>query len=495
MNTGQPYDRMRQALRRELQNHRGHIHEIERQLSRSEGYLSKVCRGDISIPLEMLFKSLEHLGTEPANFFGRAFGTPNDPVDALSDFATKSPDRSLVRLLRSLDQLTAKVGALEIDEPIDDPLWLAPDHEPFPALDDATTATVSEQLAAFWDCPLAEQKRRLRATKRLRTTAFARGLIRELEARRQQAPRDVLKLTVSIGIDFLPLLEEPTPRQRLQLMLDTILAHGASRRSLGQHRSAAFALAKGLSATRELRLLFAEAEFLKRAGVVLLSAAEYEAALRIQERALVAFQELGQSRSVGKTLIDRAIAQHSLNRDDEMRRSIKAALDLLPVDDPTTSSFRSTAFQLLARSFHQRGEMHRAISCMEQVIGQQSERRGVNFAVYLTQLGDLYADVDRLDDAEAALGQARDQLLEFGSVQAALTSLSLIRVLLAKGRLADAVEIAREMTLFMAHFETDRATQAALVELIRISLRGELTLQAVEALQHQLERRSDDRRS
>ena len=55
-------------MKAELARNLGRIREIETGLSRSEGYLSRFCRGELSIPLEVLLKTLDLLGTDPGAF-------------------------------------------------------------------------------------------------------------------------------------------------------------------------------------------------------------------------------------------------------------------------------------------------------------------------------------------------------------------------------------------------------------------------------------------
>ena len=67
--------RIRTALRAELKRRHGQIGQIEADLDRSEGYLSRFCRGDMDLTLEGCLEVLEALEIEPGSFFSTTFGT------------------------------------------------------------------------------------------------------------------------------------------------------------------------------------------------------------------------------------------------------------------------------------------------------------------------------------------------------------------------------------------------------------------------------------
>ncbi|MEM8931789.1 MAG: hypothetical protein AAGE94_11485, partial [Acidobacteriota bacterium] len=203
MTSGDAYDRLRAALRAELQKNFGRIREIEVALGRSEGYLSRFCRGETSIPVDMLLRSLELLNTDLGQFFNQALGVAPDTGAFLAEIAAKTPDKALAHLQKTTLQLSVEADGVDGASGIFDSPWDARPHK--------TTQLVEAMLA----CNGIEQRRRLRTAKRYRKLAFAEAYLTALDDLRYENPKESVKQVEVVACDLVPEIDGDWPLERL----------------------------------------------------------------------------------------------------------------------------------------------------------------------------------------------------------------------------------------------------------------------------------------
>ncbi len=134
----------------------GRIAEIEDRLGISGGYLAKLCQGKNDFKLSLFLKSIDALGLDGRTFLSRTLEIQPAPEDYLRQLETPG-DRDL-----AFTRIARATLELEAAEP--------------PAAHRAAVATAGD-VAEVAACRRTEQLRRLRASRKYRTHAFARAYL------------------------------------------------------------------------------------------------------------------------------------------------------------------------------------------------------------------------------------------------------------------------------------------------------------------------------
>ena len=474
MKSGDAHDRLRVALKSELQRNFGRIQEIERELSRSEGYLSKFCRGDISIPVDVLLDSLELLNTHPGRFFSRALGSSSDAYAGLRDMSDDSPDKSLSRILKALDQMALDVAA----EP-------SPDADRREQPDFQTTRKEADLAEDIQSCSGIEQRRRLKNAKRYRTTGFADLYVKYLIQLCYNEPRTAAKQAETVITDLLPNIEAGAV-DRLNLALRAVSAWAFGYRMIGQFSQAAYAIQLSLRVAARFGLSRLEGELIRVGAYLLSDDGAFDEALTLLGRALVIFDELDLEVEVGKVQVQRGIVYNELGHDRAAFKAFKRALSKLPLES-ANDRYRSAAFHGLSRAARNAGELNEAELWQERYL----ETLGPSASLYargkaLWEKGNLHYEKRDLKAAEKHFLEARDLLDACEASDIVLLCMDLTRVWLDQHRFSEAVELADGMACMLGTSQKNGLNEAALLEFIRAAHEGRLSLKLVEQIRPRL---------
>jgi tetratricopeptide (TPR) repeat protein len=475
MNSCDAYERLRTALKSELQKHFGRIGEIESRLSRSEGYLSKFCRGDISIPVEVLLKSLELLDKDPGQFFGQALGAPSDSTLPLHELKAQVPDKALVRLERATLEVASQL-VLEASGLHPSPHFEAdPDPE-----------RTRQLLVSILECTGLEQRRRLRSARRYRDRHFAWAYLGAMLQLCYEDPRGAIKQVTVVGTEFLPELEDVSPAARLALHLRAILVYGFAQRVVGTFDQAALATLLALDLSRRFRLDPITGELLKVGAYVLSDHGLFDKAQVLLGEALVVFDELDDEIAVAKVQVQRGITYVHMGDYLSASRSLRKALRRLPGEEDTLRHYRLAAFHNLAIAYQQAGDLEAAHHWLDTALQTFRSEGGITWAKMLWFKGRLLHDDGNSEEALGLLEDAAVILESCDAAESLLIALDISKVLLDLGRMGEATTVARNMASLLKGLKNNRIAEAAVLEYIRTAIAAGVTRHAIGCLEDQI---------
>ncbi|MCG8459006.1 MAG: tetratricopeptide repeat protein [Holophagales bacterium] len=476
MTSGDAYARLRSALKSELQRNFGRIGEIETKLSRSEGYLSKFCRGDISIPVEILLRSLELLDRDPGQFFNQAFRASSDPMSILRYLAEGASDKGLGELEKAAASM-----ACELEDISSDPSAV------ICAPVDPTPEKTRRLVESTLECSKIEQRRRLRTAKRYRNPHFVKAYLRDLINVSYDDPKTAVKQAELVGTELVPLLRDTPARERLELILRAIFLTVSCQRLQGRFPEAAAGAISGIALGRRFRLDSILGELLKLGAYVLNDHGFFEPAQRLLGEALVLFDELDDEISVAKVQVQRGLTYVHLGDNLSASRALRKALRRLPDEDPILRRYRLAAFQNLSKAFENAGDLDTAEDYLREALDGFRNEGGIVLAKLLWARGRLACLRGELREALDHLEEAYDLLIRSDAAETALISLEISRVLLQLGHLEKARDLARCMAQLLKQLDKNKVAQATLVQYIRTAVEAELTLETVDRCKRLLE--------
>ncbi|MEM1202717.1 MAG: hypothetical protein AAGN66_05765 [Acidobacteriota bacterium] len=476
MDSGDAYRRLQAALRTELQKNFGRIREVETGLSRSEGYLSKFCRGDISIPLEVLLKSLELLKTDPGQFFGRALDAPRSSLEYLDSLRSAVDDRPLANMQEAAVLLA---GHLEDG-----------DHsEIYPSgILDPDPTPVQDLVNDVARCGRIEQRRRLRHAHRYRTLEFATAYLDHLDALRYDEPREAAKLVEVVGAELVPAILEGQDPERLALALRAIGIYGSAQRLLGNLSLAAAAVGFALEVSRTRGLDAVTGDLLRRAAYVLCDHGQHREAIEVLREALVVFYDLDLEVEVAKVQVDRGVVFNLLQDSLAASRALRKALRRMPQGSPALRRYRVAAYQNLALAHENARDLEASERWLGKAVEAFHDEGGINQAKMVWEYGRLARLKGDHDLAEERLRQAQRQMLDCGGLDSALVTLDLVRLLLEQGKTQEAVEMASGMASLLQSFAKSPVLEAATLAFVRAALAGQLTLDLADGFEQEMQR-------
>lgn len=474
MTSGDAYDRLRTALRAELQKNFGRIREIEIALGRSEGYLSRFCRGETSIPVDMLLRSLELLNADLGQFFNQALGGSADSGMFLDEIAGP-PNKSLAQLQKTTLRLAVDADGVEGASGIFDVPW------------DTKPKKTAKLVEAVLHCSGIEQRRRLRTAKRYRTLSFAEAFLDRIDDLRYENPKDALKQAEVVGCDLIPEIPGDQPLERLALVLRAIGIWSSGQRILGDLEQAAAGLHFVLGVAQRFLLHPITADTLRRGAYVLGDHALFQPAQQLLGEALVLFHELDDEEEVAKIQLERGIFYNRLGDHLLAARAIQKALRRLPERTRAQRRYRLAGYQGLAEAYECAGDLESSERWLEQALASFRDEGSITRAKVIWQLGNLAHRYGDLEQAEERLREAREELLRCESEpEVILVNLDLTRVLLDLGKSAEAVELARGMAAFLGPHHSNQYDRATLVEFVRAAMEGQLNMALVERYSREL---------
>ena len=467
------HDRLRAALRAELNRHYGRIGEIEQGLDRAEGYLGKYCRGEISIPVDVLLKCLEQIEVEPGQFFCQALGAPPDSSAYLRDIMASEPDKALSRL-----QKAAAEAALEM--PPFDPT----DFSGFSVSAAAQpSAAISQLVADMAACTATEQRRRLRSTKKYRTEEFAWAYLAQIVQTSYSEPKMAAKQAVVVGADLIMKIPGISDRNRLELILRSIsvwvfatrLGDGFRQAALGSYFALALATAHRFDRMR--------AELLRTGAMVLVDNGLYPASLHLLGEAAVICHDLGDAQAVARIQVQRGGTLTSIGDYALAVQVLKQALTHFSAENTAEKVYRLATLQRLSRVYEIAGEIDEAERWLEMAIAALDPEQKINVAKLTWQMARLNSKRGAQELAETRLKVALDILIECQASESTLVALDLARVLLSLKKAGEAVDLARGMSRLITSARTSLVDQAVLTQFVRAAVEGELTITLMDELE------------
>ncbi len=444
--------RLLRRLYREVRVHRGHIREIERRLERSEGYLSRLYRGRKDFKLRLFLQTIDEVGLEQGSFFSSALGyqpTPEDHLREVEDPYDPDPE------FRRMAQATRE---LEIDEP-----------PAYPAAS-ATAADVAEIAV----CSRHEQLRRLHATQKYRTHAFAGAYLKYLDSLRYDDAKLASRLATRVAVRLIPDLPGPQ-RDRLALQCLALGVFGSARRLKGRFGAAARPLRLALELSKRAGLREDRANLLLRACYVLRDFGQFHRALALVEKAFTIFGQLGSRWDMGRALLDYGMLHWNLGEYEEAVLDLERALEFLAGSEAQLSRHNLSAYQYLGLAYERLGKLTKAQECLERGAKTFPPEHAVHAARLQWVGANLAFRHGEYERAEELLKIASDVLIdkEFPGREALLT-LDRIHVMIAQGKTEEATVLALGTAPLLLQFQNNPIAEASIFELMTIATEGRL---------------------
>ncbi len=455
--------RLRECLRQELRKHWGGIAEIEAQISCSSGYLNKLSSGTHEFKLDLFLKTLEALEIDPRVFFSRALAIQPTPDEFLRELEDDSEvDHAFARIDRSAYQL-------ETEEP--------------PPPDSAAKAGAG-QVVELARCPMREQHRRLRKTRKYRTHAFARAYLGHLDSLRYDNAVQAAKLVEKVIVHLIPAL--PGPRgERLALLCTALGIFASARRRKGRFADSARTFRRALELSRRQRLRAETAALLQRSSYLLKDFGHFERALIYLREALEIYVDLDSRPGIAQTLVDRGMMLCYLGDYPTAVSVLEQALRRLA--DSNLTRHICAAYQYLAYAHQQLGELDAAERWLETATTVTGLERGLHCGRLRWQQGALALKRGAYRRAEELLRSASEVLsTDENPVQEALVAVDLVESLLAQDRIEEACALASSSARLLDRFPTNRLAKMAVFQLVRAGLDGKLTRQLLADVSSQL---------
>ena len=426
----------------------------------SDGYLNKLCSGRNEFKLDLFLETIGALGLDHKAFFSRALDIQTRPEDYLRHL--EDPDAN--------DRAWAKISKATLA------LTLA---EASPA--DREAANVESLVAEVTDCSRKEQARRLRHTRRYRTHGFARAYLEYLDAMRDEDALGAARLSTVVMTHLIPKLPGPQD-SRLALQCIALGIFGSSRRLKGDYTFAAKALRLSLKVARQGNLHEETALILRRASYLLRDFGHYDRALGLLREALEIYVDLGAQGKISQTSVERGLMLSASGDYDAAIRVLERAIVSFEDVDAEALRFVYAGHQCLAYVFEQRGDLdaaERQLSEATRSIGGLN--RGFYWARLIWQQGSLANKRGRHQESVECLTAAREAIAEKENVlQEAMVTIDLVGALLAHGSFAEACEQATGMAKMVERFRSNRLAEMAVLQLVRAGCEGKLSQQLLE---------------
>jgi tetratricopeptide (TPR) repeat protein len=233
---------------------------------------------------------------------------------------------------------------------------------------------------------------------------------------------------------------------------------------------------------------FTEAEILSFEGSLRNSQGRFDEAVRLFDRALAIYREGRDRHREGRTLIQKGMALGDGGRLKEAIRLLGRGL--VAIDAAEEPRLEVAARHNLIVYLHEGGDSREALTVLEQsrrlyeILGEPLHRVRLRWLE-----GRIDRDLGRLEDAEAALREARSAFLERGiAFDAALVSLDLAMVHARRGDAGEVQRLAAEMLPIFESRDVHSEALAVLVLLRQAVESEEITLEILEQLALQFRR-------
>ena len=449
---------IRHALRAELDKRWGQRLAINQVIGHGLEYLSKVCRGILPIKLDELLSVLEFMGTDAGRFFADALGT-----SVANDWLLEDLGRfgEIHQHLRDLERATVR-------------LELAESPGPAPPL-----ADVDKKLADVIACSLREQRRRLTTARKYRHPALVAAYLEHLDALRYDDPRVARDSARVIAVKVIPRLPG-SQRERIELQLKAIGIFASGHRQKASFATAARALRFALAFARRHQLPEATADLLQRGAYVLSDNDRYVDAMKLLDEALVIYIDLDSAEGLGAIMVDRGAVLIYLGEYQKAVVALQKSLDLLRLDSLRADRNRLAAHQALSYAYEEMGDLDSAECAIARAAFLSEQTGRINRATVFWRYGAIAFAREEFGIAEERLQRAYNLFESSNEPNKAMLALDLTKVLAAQGNRLGAVAMATSMRQFLAAFRGNKVAEAAINDLIRTALSGDLTVAAIE---------------
>ena len=275
-----------------------------------------------------------------------------------------------------------------------------------------------------------------------------------------------------------------------------LATYASACRVSAQLEAAQIVLVRALELAEEAGDVPTQADILSRAAYVLAARSDFQGAIALTEKAILAHTKSAQPIGVGKALADLASWHFYLEQFDQAIAIYRAALEHLPAENQRLDvrANRCGTYQNL-------GLISMKMNCFEQARAYAHSARKESSGLDASVLGKaiwLEAEIsrreERYDRAESLYEEAIGIYHERSPLDVAVLSVELVRVQLLKGKLGEAYATAKAMTTLLFPLEHNPIAAAAITELIRCALEGRgLTLQLIERVAQELTQESKPR--
>ncbi|MEM8960562.1 MAG: hypothetical protein AAGD38_03715 [Acidobacteriota bacterium] len=336
-------NRLRAALRRELDRHYGSIGTIERELGHGDGFLRKLANGDWPLSVTRLSEASLALGIDPETFFTRALGIGDDPIAALELHETTKPNRSLRAIAAATRRLDTDAAGSWIDATTPT-LWLP--------------GAVDDERKALEALSISEHRRRLRNKRSLRHVSFVDPYLAYLDQQRLNEPVRPAAAFEVLATHVVPNLATE-PRQRLELQCRAL--GGLAMCHLFHYRigEAAFLMLRAMRVAERHRLTRTACWLLYRCASVLRDQTERRAALAAVNRASALAIEVDDRRMMNLLLLERGRFLAMLEDEEHGSELIGLACDRLDHDE--WDAARVAGHHTLALQWSRIGRLEEAV--------------------------------------------------------------------------------------------------------------------------------------
>ncbi len=461
--------RIRRALRAELDRRWGQRRAINQAIGHGSEYLSKVCRRERPIKLDVLLLALEVMSIDAGRFFADALGASvaNDSLlEELERFG------EIHRHLPAIEKATVQ---LELSEPLG----------PAPPL-----ADVEAMLSAVVACKVTEQRRRLSTAQKYRHPAFAAAYLEHLDALRYDDPKAARGNARVAAIQLIPRLPG-SQRERMALQLKAIGIYASAHRQKEDTATAARALRFALALARVHGLAQTMADLLQRGAYVLSGNGRYRGAMKLLDEALVIVFDLDWQAGLGRVLVDRGTHLYYLGEYRAAIAALEHALKFPLGESGCESRNRLVAHQVLGRCFHSLGDFERAEVAVAEAVAHSENAGSLYRASLLWDHGVIAMACRSYDVAEERLSEASQLFGRLKDSSKALVALDLTKTLEAQGRSLEAVGLAATTAEYLATFRGNRVAEAAVSELMQTVVDGRVSLDVIERVQEKLRSEHD----
>jgi tetratricopeptide (TPR) repeat protein len=280
-----------------------------------------------------------------------------------------------------------------------------------------------------------------------------------LDELRHDNPRAALRKTLTA-------LESAGCRWRPALLA----VYGSVRRALGHLDQALDALHHSLELARQRgdRRLLAEA--LQRLGVAYAYRGNQELGLFYGKQAWIEHRLAGDETGEGRSLVDQGARFTHLGLLEDAVTAYRLAVRILPDREVYNRFGAYLGLALHTRKLRRLGEALAYARQGEKLASQV----GPSVAYLYTTTAGILAELGNHAEAERSFTKALELFVVHSPIDAALASVDLARVQLARGRTDAANDTLKAMARFVEKLD-NRLVRAAMVELMRISLSGRVT--------------------
>ena len=463
--SGESYRRIREALREEKNQRWGEISRIEADLGVSDGYLAKVCRGELKISVNSLLATLERMRVDPGQFFAKALDTRVD-----SDWLLEEIERfgDVDSKLTEIEKATAELEAAA-------PTATAP-----PSVD------AEVMVADFVRARGTEQRRRLGAGRKYCHPAFAAAYLEHLDALRYDDAREARLDAAAVAVKLVPRLPG-RQAERIALQLKAIAVYASCHRQNGSWATAARALRLALGLARRQRQHEMLADLLVRAANVLSDNGRFEQAKDLLDEALVIYYDLDSQDRLGMVMVERGRTLLYLGRHQEAVGALDRSLSLLHGDSQPVRRYRLAVHQLLALVYTEMGDLEQAEAALTLALAMSKDAGKANQATVLWLHGVIALKRTSYQVAEESLREAAGLFDLLDDPNETMVSLDLSKTLLLRDKPLEAVAIAVKMAENLAVFRGNRVAEALISELSQTAIQGNLTVGAIKTVQEKLQ--------